>query len=113
MIVRKPSDIRSSDITPKGVYLDRRKFLFGAAATAAAAAGGLLLRDLESGTAAAAAPTAGKLNFNKSQFSTDEKQTPLKDITNYNNYYEFSTDKYGPAGLAKDFPARPWTVRVE
>ncbi len=39
--------------------------------------------------------------------------TPLRDITNYNNYYEFSTDKYEPAQLAKEFKTRPWTVKVE
>src|SRR5258708_13021211 len=37
--------------------------------------------------------------------------TPLRDITNYNNYYEFSTDKYEPAQLAKEFKTRPWTVK--
>ena len=49
----------------------------------------------------------------KSKFSTSEPITPYKDVTNYNNYYEFSTDKYGPAGLAKDFRTRPWTVSIE
>ena len=113
MLIRKPDDIASSEITPKSLYLNRRKFLAGTAATAAAVAGGLLLRGAAP-SAAAAAPVAGKLpGFGKSSFSTDEKQTPLKDVTNYNNYYEFSTDKYGPAGLAKDFPTRPWTVKVE
>jgi sulfoxide reductase catalytic subunit YedY len=122
MLIRKPSDIRSSEITPKSTYLNRRKFLAGAAVTAAAAtAGGLWLRGSGNSASAAApgaanptpAPVPGKLNFTKSQYTTDEKQTPFKDITNYNNYYEFSTDKYGPAGLAKDFPARPWSVKIE
>src|SRR5437764_14399016 len=113
MLIRKPDDIAASEITPKSLYLNRRKFLAGTAATAAAVAGGLLLRGAAP-SAAAAAPVAGKLPaFGKSSFSTDEKQTPLKDVTNYNNYYEFSTDKYGPAGLAKDFPTRTWTVKVE
>jgi sulfoxide reductase catalytic subunit YedY len=49
----------------------------------------------------------------KSKFSTDEKITPYGDVTNYNNYYEFSTDKYGPAGLAKNFRTRPWTVTID
>src|SRR5207237_8896635 len=49
----------------------------------------------------------------KSSFNTTEKITPLKDVSNYNNYYEFSTDKYGPAGLAKDFKTRPWTVTID
>ena len=54
-----------------------------------------------------------KLDFSKSSYSTSEKQTPLNDITHYNNYYEFSTDKYEPAELAKNFNPRPWTVKVE
>ncbi len=49
----------------------------------------------------------------KSQYSTTEKPTSLKDITNYNNYYEFSTDKYEPAGLSKNFRTRPWTVSLD
>lgn len=49
----------------------------------------------------------------KSQFSTTEKVTPYKDVTNYNNYYEFSTDKYEPAGLAKNFKTQPWKVTID
>jgi sulfoxide reductase catalytic subunit YedY len=118
MLIRKSndirgSDIRSSEITPKDLYLNRRKFIAGAAAAGAAIAGGLFARNHFLSSASAASP-AGKLpNFSKSQFSTTEKQTPLKDITHYNNYYEFSTDKAGPAALAGNFPTRPWTVRVE
>ncbi len=54
-----------------------------------------------------------KLQYTQGQFSTSEKQTPFNDITHYNNYYEFSTDKYEPAELAKNFNPRPWTVKVE
>ncbi len=49
----------------------------------------------------------------KSGFSTTETVTPFKDVSNYNNYYEFSTDKYQPAGLAKNFRTRPWKVTVD
>ena len=49
----------------------------------------------------------------KSPFSTTEAITPYKDVTNYNNYYEFSTDKYEPAGLAKNLKTRPWTVTID
>ena len=49
----------------------------------------------------------------KSPFSTNETITPYKDVTNYNNYYEFSTDKYEPAGLAKNFRTRPWNVTMD
>ncbi len=49
----------------------------------------------------------------KSPFSTTEKENSFQDITNYNNYYEFSTDKYEPAHLAAKFKTTPWSVSVE
>src|SRR5215475_5279925 len=49
----------------------------------------------------------------KSPFSTTEKITPMNDVIHYNNYYEFSTEKEGPAELAKNFKTRPWTVAIE
>jgi len=102
MLIRKPSDIRSSEITSKSAYLDRRAFLTGAAALAAAAA-----------LPKIALANEKIPNLGKSGFSTTEKQTYYKDITNYNNFYEFSTDKYEPAALAKNFRTRPWTVKVD
>src|SRR5215470_13418677 len=111
MLIKKPSDIPSSEITPKSVFLNRRKFITGAAAAAAAVAGGLYLRN--SGGHEAEAAGAKLTDFVKSQFSTSEKPTSFKDITNYNNYYEFSTDKYEPNGLSGNFRTRPWTVSIE
>ena len=111
MIIKKPSDIPSSEITSKSAYLNRRKFITGAAATAAAVAGGLYLRN--SGGHQAQAAGAKLTGIVKSQFSTSEKPTSFQDITNYNNYYEFSTDKYEPNGLAANFRTRPWTVSIE
>ena len=114
MLIKKPSDIPSSEITSKSQYLNRRTFLAGAAAVGGAAAiagaAGLV------GSAAMPEPVFANdkiPNVAKSQFSTTEKQTPYKDITNYNNYYEFSTDKYQPAGLSKNFRTRPWTVKID
>ena len=49
----------------------------------------------------------------KSPLSTSETPTSFKDITNYNNYYEFSTDKYEPNGLSKNFRTRPWTISID
>ena len=55
-----------------------------------------------------------KINgIEKSPFSTTEAITPYKDVTNYNNYYEFSTDKDGPAKLATNFRTRPWKVKID
>src|SRR5215471_2508052 len=111
MLFKKPSDIPSSEITPKAAYLNRRKFITGAAATGAAIAAGLYLRN--SGGHEAQAAGAKLTGIVKSQFSVTEAPTSFKDITNYNNYYEFSTDKYRPNGLAAKFRTRPWTVSIE
>jgi len=108
---RWKSDVGSSEITPESLYVSRRKFIGGAAAigvTALAGWKGLEMLSPEESVSAGA-----KLNFAKGPFSTDEKQTPLKDVTSYNNFYEFSTDKYGPAELAGNFQPRPWTLTLD
>jgi sulfoxide reductase catalytic subunit YedY len=109
MLIRKAPDILSSEITPQEQYLNRRRFLQGAAAGAAM----LAMPGIDIGSKLLADNPPQKLQFSKWPGSTSEKQTPLNDITHYNNYYEFSTDKNGPAGMAKDFRTRPWTVKVE
>jgi sulfoxide reductase catalytic subunit YedY len=116
MLIKKPNDIPSSEITPKSAYISRRKFMAGAIATGAAVAGGLYLRNTISCGADAGAVHADGAKLSgivKSQFSSTEKPTSFKDITNYNNYYEFSTDKYEPNGLSKNFRTRPWTVKID
>src|SRR6267143_5482785 len=115
MLIGKPAAIKSSEITPKAAYLNRRNFLAGATIAGAAAVTGVAFRDL----VALVAPTLtahanAKIDgVQKSPFSTTEKETPYKDIANYNNFYEFSTDKYEPADLAKNFRTRPWTVTID
>src|SRR3954466_6471770 len=111
MLIKKPEEIPSSEITPKQTYMNRRNFMAGAAITGAAVFLGKYIGDgRQPGETVHA---ASKLNVaSKSQYSTSEKATPLKDITNYNNYYEFSTDKYEPAKLAQSLQTRPWTVEV-
>jgi sulfoxide reductase catalytic subunit YedY len=99
MLIKKPADLRYSEITPKDIYLNRRKFL------AAVPAAFLGARKLMAGT-----PFP---NVAKSKFSTDEKVNSSKDVSTYNNYYEFGTDKDEPAKYAKDFKTSPWTVSVE
>jgi sulfoxide reductase catalytic subunit YedY len=108
MLIKKAVDIHSSEITPKKWYMDRRKFLTGSALAGASAFVGSSLFSPEMACATDKIP-----NLQKSSFSTNEKQTPYKDITNYNNYYEFSTDKYEPASLAQKFKTRPWTVTID
>ncbi len=58
-------------------------------------------------------PTTKSTACKKVSFSTTEKETPYKDVTNYNNFYEFSTDKYEPAELAKNFKTHPWKVTID
>lgn len=113
MLIKKAADILSSEITPRNLYLNRRKFLAGAGiAGAAVAAAALGVRELSSPEATVQANSKIP-GLQKSPFSTTETITPYKDVTNYNNYYEFSTDKYEPAGLAKDFKTRPWKVTID
>jgi len=114
MLIKKAADIVSSEITPKSLYLDRRKFLAGSALVGAAAMAGVGVRELASPSMTAVADGNAKIDgIQKSPFSTNEAITPYKDVTNYNNYYEFSTDKYGPAGLSKNLRTRPWTVTID
>src|SRR5580658_9254115 len=115
MLIRNLGAIPSSEITPKATYLNRRNFLAGAAIAGAAAVTGIAFGDLAdlvdpSITVEANAKIDG---IQKSAFSTTEKETPYKDVTNYNNFYEFSTDKYEPADLAKNFKTHPWTVTID
>ena len=111
MLIKKSSDIPNSEVTPKSVYLNRRKFLLGAGAAGAGLVAGKAFFDL---TAPEQQVMAAKLNYSKNtQFSTSEKQTPKQDVTHYNNFYEFGTEKEDPAKQAKDFKNRPWSVSVE
>jgi methionine sulfoxide reductase catalytic subunit len=113
MLIKKPSDIPSSEITPKPAYLSRRNFITGAVAAGAALAGGFYLREHTNSVSTVQAGGMKLSGIVKSPFSTSETPNSFKDITNYNNYYEFSTDKYEPNGLSKDFRTRPWTVSLE
>ena len=106
MLIRKAPDIPSSEITSKSLYLNRRRFLAGAGAVAAAAAAGFALHELGSPSVVSEANTRID-GVRKSPFSTAEAQTPFKDVSTYNNFYEFSTDKNEPAELAKNFKTRP------
>jgi methionine sulfoxide reductase catalytic subunit len=111
MLIKKADDIRSSEITPKSLYLNRRKFLASMGIAAATAGAGTLLRAARPSTSAYAADKIP--NLQKSPFSTTEKLTSIETVTHYNNYYEFSTEKEEPAGLAKNFKSRPWSVMVD
>jgi sulfoxide reductase catalytic subunit YedY len=93
-----PPSIPPSEITPRSVYLRRRELI--AAATALGLVGA---------RAARAEPLAAR----KSPLSTDEKLTPLEDVTGYNNFYEFGTGKGDPAANAGGLTTKPWTVKID
>ena len=111
MLIRKAPDLRYSDVTPRGVYVRRREFIQAAAVAAVGAAAALT----PAGAVRLRAQGRGaKLpNVRKSQFTTDEKQNSYDDITSYNNYYEFGTDKDDPERNAHRLVPRPWTIRVD
>jgi len=114
MLIKKPDDIKSSEITDKQLYLSRRDFISATTRSLGVLATGMAAPSLLLGSKEAEASTATKLgNLRKSKLSTDDKLTPYKDVTSYNNFYEFGTDKYSPAQLAHTLNPRPWTISVE
>lgn len=114
MLIKKPDAIKSSEITDKGLYLSRRDFMGISARSLGAVAAGMAAPGLLLGSQEVAASTATKLSgLRKSPLSTDESLTPYKDVTSYNNFYEFGTDKYSPAKLADSLNPRPWTIAIE
>jgi sulfoxide reductase catalytic subunit YedY len=109
MLIKRPAEILPSEITDESVYLQRREFLkkAGLVSAGALAAHALLASAAEPGPIGRELPAV-----QKSPYSTDAPANSWTDITTYNNYYEFGTDKDGPSRLAADFNPRPWTVAV-
>jgi sulfoxide reductase catalytic subunit YedY len=106
MLIKRPADVAPSEITSRELFERRREFIKAAGLGSVAGAAALL------GLAPAAAGT--KLPaVAKSPHSTLEKPNSYQDITTYNNFYEFGTDKGSPAMHAHRMKTRPWTVRVE
>ena len=111
MLIKKASDIASSEVTPKWLYLNRRKFLTGALGVTVGALAGKTLQELMVPSQKVLAGT--KLNVaSKSPFSTTEAVTSLENVTHYNNFYEFGTGKEDPAKNATHFRTSPWKVKV-
>ncbi len=112
MLIKKPSDLLYDEITPKATYFDRRQILQAMGVTGAALLGGGALSRLALPAVKVEAGT--KLNVAlKSPFSTTEKQSTFEDVTHYNNFYEFGTDKIDPSKNAANFKTSPWTVSIE
>jgi sulfoxide reductase catalytic subunit YedY len=100
MLIRHAPDLKDCDVTDRGLYLRRREFI-----TAGAAAG----VGLAFGGEALAAP----LKHSPNKMPINEKPTPIKDITTYNNFYEFGVNKDDPAAHAHTLKTRPWTVVID
>ncbi len=106
MLIKRPSEIKSSEITPERVWHARRRFM----------------RDVAAGTLVATTPTLFRVqaaaagvrleNVTESKFSTDEKLTPREDATTYNNFYEFGTGKKDPSRYGQAFETEPWSIEV-
>lgn len=107
MLIKKPADIRPSEITSKDAYLNRRKFMQAAAmAGSSIVAGDALPAIIPEGRRA---KLGGVVT---SEYSTDEKPNSYDDVTTYNNYYEFGLRKQDPFLYSQDFKPRPWSVQV-
>ncbi len=104
MLLKKIPDIKSSEITDKNLYMNRRQFI---AASTALVSSGLfspsLLRESQE-----------KLKISKrGEYTVPEKTTPYEEATSYTNFYEFSTGKRSVKELSQAFRTRPWTLSVE
>jgi sulfoxide reductase catalytic subunit YedY len=118
--LKDPNKISAREVTDPVVYFNRRRFIQAGILAASAVATGVVYRRLN--------PVAtGKVNTpviegviksapataNATGFRVDEPETSLDDITHYNNFYEFSTDKEGVAPAAAGFDTKGWQVSVE
>ena len=109
MVIKRGEMFKHSDVTPRPLYLDRRRFIAGGLVTGAAA-----LAALPREVGAAAAPKGQPLAAQKNAaMSLTETQTTFESATTYNNFYEFGTDKEDPSRNAGALRTRPWTVKVE
>lgn len=102
MLIRRADDLKASDVTPEPLYLGRRAFLqaTGLAALASAAC---------NAAGAEKPPTQGQ----PYGLQPDDTPTPWEDVTGYNNFYEFGTDKSDPKANAQKLRTTPWTVKVD
>lgn len=106
MLIKRPADVLPSEITTPALYQQRRQFLKSAALLggAALAPAWLWPRDARAGAKLA--------NVHKTAYGKDEKLTSFENVTTYNNFYEFGSDKADPAANAHTLKTRPWSVTV-
>lgn len=112
MLIKKPSDIKSSEITDESVYLNRRSFLKSSSGIILAGSAGLL--GVPGMVQSENAIEGKKLSYTaNASLSSKETTTPYEQITEYNNFYEFGTDKYSPAKRAQALTTDPWSIKIE
>ncbi|MCW2383151.1 MULTISPECIES: protein-methionine-sulfoxide reductase catalytic subunit MsrP [unclassified Sphingobium] len=104
MLIRQSADLTENDVTDEALYLRRREFIAGVAGIGAA---GLIA------PAAMAADAPATVKFSPNKMKIDETLTPFADVSTYNNFYEFGTDKSDPAANAGSLRIAPWTVTVD
>ncbi len=107
---RLGASIPSRETTPESWYFHRRAFVRGGVIVGGAASLGLGARKLLAGEAQMTPELPG---VKKTAFKVDDATTPWKDVTSYNNFYEFGTGKGDPAEEAHTLKTRPWTIAVE
>ena len=120
MLIRKPDDIPSSEITPEHVYINRREFIGKSAGIALGGAAGSALigggvgGGLVGGPGREVAETVpgGQRDWSSVRSEMGEELTPYEDVTSYNNFYEFGTQKDDPFKNAHTLQPRPWTIEV-
>lgn len=107
------NNIKSSEITPEGVYLNRRNFIRGGLIAGSALATAGIYKYINPPPAKEVATAQISDIVKQTASSLSDERTSLENITNYNNFYEFSTSKTAVASAAEDFVTKPWTVSVE
>ena len=120
MLIKRPSDIKSSEITPEPVFRQRREFVKSAVALGLLPAAAALPQELQEFTRddlpsrKSPFPLSGMLpNVTPWPENPDLEPSSYGDVTGYNNYYEFGTGKTDPARNAHALEPHPWTVTVD
>jgi len=120
MLIKKPADLKYSDVTDERLYVRRREFIQLGTGLMGAAAGGLLAACGSDAIDAASmrvapesSPQTPIANITKRMVTTTEPLNKFEEITGYNNYYEFGTNKSDPAKYAGQLKTSPWSVSIE
>src|SRR5258707_1291189 len=111
MLIKNKPELTYVDVTPKNLYFNRRNFLRGLSIAGAATLVGERFASILSHTGSIQANS--KLATVKSNYTVEEKVTSENDVTHYNNFYEFGTDKGDPAKNAQNFRTSLCSVSVE